>query len=301
MLDSQNQFASNKKERKRRSAYVCLLVAVFFSGLPFPSLAQGSGAPSEAEAAKLRMLNQVKGVLQQNERDRYNQATATPSARNSAKYTDISSCSAQAEIAKLLSLSVLDPDGGRFEPNKPVTRREFVRWLVKAVNVAMPKFDLPARKIKLAESGIALFWDVPAGDPDFKYIQGLANAGIAIESDNKHFKPEQPLTREELLAIKVPLSVLLDGGNPSLSGDAGKSFSAKWDSSAPYSDKNSVSPRLRAALGMIVENPSVEDPVKLIFEPGNLLKPQQPVTRAEAAKCISRLGARGDFNVLLKD
>lgn len=269
---------------------------VFLSSISLLALLSAGNtafAQSEAELAKLRMLNQVRAKLL------HDQETASKNSRHpgAPRLNDIDRSSAKSEIAILFSLGVFEPISGRFEPDKPATRREFVRWLVKTINAVMPKFELPQRKIKLAESGMATFWDVPTHDPDFKYIQGLANAGVVIGVDNRHFKPDQPITREEMLAIKLPASVIVDGGTPNLNGDSGKAYSDKWDA-ASYADKRSVSPRLKSALGMCVQNAAIDDPIPSVFGPGNLLKPMQPVTRAEAAKCIAQPGGRADYSVV---
>ena len=101
------------------------------------------------------------------------------------------------DLKQLLSLdSTLDLSA-------PVLRREYVRWLVQVNNRLNP----PSRQVRLAnpKTDQGTFADVPPTDPDFPAIQGLANAGFLARTEN--FRPDQPLTREEMIHLKVPFDL----------------------------------------------------------------------------------------------
>src|SRR5579864_2326301 len=126
---------------------------------------------------------------------------AAPAPAAAAAFTDIGGIFAEQTIKDMASLGVFDSTGGEFKPNAPITRAEFVRWLVKANNAYYK--DTPDQQIRAAESGTPTFVDMPATNPDFKYIQGMANAGYVIGTDATHFPPDRPITREEMIAIKA--------------------------------------------------------------------------------------------------
>jgi hypothetical protein len=125
-------------------------------------------------------------------------AAPTTPAQKTITFSDISGTLAQKQIIELAQLNVIDPTSGAFRPHDPITRGDYVRWLVRANNV----YFASDRQIRLPETaGNQTFVDVPPGNPNYKYIQGMADAGLVIGIDAKHFAPDRLLTREELIAI----------------------------------------------------------------------------------------------------
>ncbi len=200
--------------------------------------------------------------------------SATPSvAVKQVTFTDINGDFGQQAIQDEAALGILDSTTGAFKPNAPITRAQFIRWLVKADNIYFK--DAVSKQIRLAKTGPALFVDVPVSNPNFQYIQGLANAGYVIGIDKTHFAPNRPLTREELLAIKAPVD---EGGN------------IKPDSSMKmylenFSDVDKINPQYMPA---IHEDESVRTTRNIARIWGTLkaLSPKKPVTRSEAAIAI---------------
>ena len=47
------------------------------------------------------------------------------------------------------------------------------------------------------------FKDLPAGHACYKYAQALANAGFSVGYVDGTFRPDKPITREEMIAMKV--------------------------------------------------------------------------------------------------
>jgi hypothetical protein len=111
-------------------------------------------------------------------------------------------------VRDLGSLGVITPyQGTQFNPNVAITRREFARWLVQANNTLFA--NNAGKQLRLSYSGVA-FQDVKPNDPDFPYIQGLADAGLipsSLRGDSNAllFRPNAPLTREDLIRQKVAL------------------------------------------------------------------------------------------------
>jgi hypothetical protein len=203
----------------------------------------------------------------------------TPTERTDIKathFTDIQGTYAQSAIADLGKLGILDQTTGAFRPYAPISRREFVRWLFKANNTYA---GTDATKvIRVAETGPATFSDVGLSDADFRYIQGLANAGFVIGIDKNHFAPDRLLTREEMLAIEVSADI---------GGDA-NSASNGYDlqSALNVSDIDSINPKYRNPLG----KPDAGAIMHRAFGNIKQLKPQQQVTRGEAAMALSVVG-----------
>jgi hypothetical protein len=207
-------------------------------------------------------------------------ATAAPTppatlAVAAASFTDIDNSAARDEILDLARLGVFERTSGAFEPTRPITRAEFVRWLVRANNAMRKEKD-----IRLAESDTATFSDVPPSHPDFKYIQGMANAGIVIGYDETTFKPDRSLSREELIAIKCGL----DQGGVQYKSNSYSEIELVWH----WSDARKVSRRYLDA--MYSEDFNSAKNVDRTFGAIKMLKPQQAVTRSEAAICMWRIG-----------
>jgi S-layer homology domain len=200
--------------------------------------------------------------------------SATPVA-----FDDIAGTFAQKPITQLGQLGVFENSTGKFNPGNPITRAEFVRWLVKANNAIFAK--VPERQIRVAESGDATFPDVPTTHPDFSYIQGMANSGIAIGYDEKTFKPDQPLTREEMISIKDGLD---QGAVEGIHRDNASQFISK------FSDSEEVSQRFRGSIARDITSMQSNKNINRTFGAIKVLKPKAPVTRAEAAIAMSVIG-----------
>lgn len=84
-------------------------------------------------------------------------------------------------IYKLLSLGVVE-EKDVLDPSRKITRKEFIRWLVKSIG------------IPLVKSGIK-FKDVTRNMPEYEYIMTALSRGIIEPGDT--FLPEEPLLRSD--------------------------------------------------------------------------------------------------------
>jgi hypothetical protein len=198
-------------------------------------------------------------------------------------------------VADLADLGILTPktkdlstNSRQFKPNEIITRREYAKWLVTANNKYYA--DSPGNKISLAsKSTNAAFKDIGANDPDFAEIQGLAEAGLipstlTNSSSNLSFKPDAPLTREDLLTWKIPLDIRK--GLPNADATAIKEA---WG----FQDTNTINPLALQALFADYQN-SDRSNVKRIFGYTTLFQPKKAVTRAEAAASLWSFGYQGE-------
>lgn len=171
---------------------------------------------------------------------------------------------------------------------RTVTRREYVRWLMAAYNRI--NSSKPTQQIKLATTDIKpAFQDVPATHPDFPSIQGLAEAGLipstlSGDATSVLFRPDAPLTREQLILWKVPLDTRAP--LPKASLDA---IGQTWG----FQDAGKVEPQAIRALLADFQNGDRSN-VRRVFGYTTLFQPKKTVNLGEVAANIWYFGANSD-------
>jgi hypothetical protein len=189
-------------------------------------------------------------------------------------------------LEDLMALDVLPGITG--DPNQPITRREFARWLVATNNAFFS--DQPGRRIREADSrATPAFKDVATTDPDFSAIQGLAEAGIVPSPLNGDltqtlFKPDGPLTRSDLILWKAPL----DSRQPLPQANL-NALEATWG----FQDAKQIPPTVQRALLSDYQGGEQAN-LRRVFGFTTLFQPKKPVTQAEAAAALSYFGYQGD-------
>jgi len=172
----------------------------------------------------------------------------------------------------------------QFDPSKTISHREFARWLVAANNQFHP--NRPSLQIREASANSQpAFQDVPPTDPDFSAIQGLAEAGLIpsrLSGDVTAvlFRPDAPLTREQLILWKVPLDSRQ--GLPNASVDAVRE---SWG----FQDVARIDPKALRAVLADFQN-GEQSNIRRVFGYTTLFQPKKPVTRAEAAAALWYFG-----------
>jgi len=223
------------------------------------------------------------------------------SSASSGEFSDIDKLpqGLRQQVEDLVALGVLTVDKSsskenlkandtQFEPNKTITRREFARWLVAANNQIFA--NRPGQQIRLAsDSSQPAFPDIPRSDRDFKSIQALAEAGLipsplSGDSSAALFRPDAPLTRETLIAWKVPLDTRQ--ALPTASLDTVKQT---WG----FQDVAKIDPKALRAVVADFQN-GEQSNIRRVFGYTTLFQPKKPVTRAEAATAIWYFGTLGE-------
>jgi hypothetical protein len=192
-----------------------------------------------------------------------------PSETSPMVFKDIDKSVPTSEmINDLAHLNVFENSGPEFKPYQPVTRGEYVVWLYHAYNKMRP----PEKQIRLSPSFKVPYTDITDKHPAYKYVQAMANAGYSVGYEDKTFKPDQPITREEMIGIKHGV----DGGG------------FYTTTSLPYSDSAKVDKRYVNALyaDMIMDDGPKGSNVIRAFGPIKALKPKEPVLRYEAAATL---------------
>lgn len=174
------------------------------------------------------------------------------------------------------------------DPNKMTTRRDYARWLMEANNKIYD--SRAAKKIRLGVATSApAFTDISPNDPDFPAIQGLAEAGIipsGLSGDSKDvkFRPDEALTREQMLLWKVPLDTRQ--ALPTANIDAVKE---KWG----FQDSSKIDTFASRALLADYNNGDLAN-VRRVYGFTTLFQPKKPVTRAEAVASLWYFGTQGE-------
>lgn len=223
------------------------------------------------------------------------EASASPSNQQTApgasqEFTDLDQAPQELQpyLRDLAELGVFPTESSTFNPNQPISRRDFARWLVEVNNRIYQ--DQPGRQIRLAADSVEpAFQDVQPSDPGFAAIQGLAEAGyipspLSGEAGATRFRPGAALSRQDLLTWKVPID--LRRILPTASVD---SIRQTWG----FKDSNRISPNALAAVAADHQNGDLSN-IRRLFGSTLLLQPTKPVTRAEAAAALWYIGAQGE-------
>ncbi|MBD2388459.1 S-layer homology domain-containing protein [Cylindrospermum sp. FACHB-282] len=258
-----------------------------------PNPTQNSQLPQPGDAQFIGPVPPGSNLATQPTTTPDNQTTLTVTSE-SPEFNDLNKVPPEwrQHIQDLAALGIFSQDAkatkNNFEPSKIITHREYAHWLV-AANNAM-NANNPAKQIRLApESAQPAFSDVSAKDPDFAAIQGLAEAGLipsllSGDSTAVLFRPDAPLTREQLLLWKLPLDTRQ--ALPAANLDAVKQT---WG----FQDVGKIDPKALRAVLADFQN-GEQSNIRRVFGYTTLFQPKKPVTRAEAAAALWYFGTQGE-------
>ena len=178
------------------------------------------------------------------------------------------------------------PDG--FDPSAAVSRREYARWLFAANNrlyATRPNLQLRPG----SPSSQPAFQDVSRTDPDFAAIQGLAEAGIVTsplsgDSTAVIFRPDSPLTREDMVLWKVPLDTHQPLPNATL-----EAVQQTWG----FEDTAKIAPRALRAILVDFQN-GEQSNIRRALGYTTIFQPKKPVSRAQAAAALWYFGYQSE-------
>jgi hypothetical protein len=147
-----------------------------------------------------------------------------------------------------------------FDPRGKITRAEFAALLVRSLG------------LEVRPEAVNPFSDVAADSWYSDSVQAAYDAKLIEGSDAAHFKPNEPITREEM-AVMIYRALKLHGGAAATSEDL----------SAVYSDHSSISSWAREAVNATLAAGLVNGRSK------STLEPKSDSTRAEAVTVLARL------------
>lgn len=230
-------------------------------------------------------LTEIVVAYQSVEEEQQQPQTTQPSNNNNT-ISDIDAIPPQHQeyIQDLANLGLFSDLKDGFKPNQVITRREYARWLLTAHNLLYS--DSPGQQInRVSQATQTAFEDITPDDPDFPIIQGLAEAGIIPspltgDTNASQFRPEDPLTRADLIAWKVPLDY-----RRALPPASIEDIRETWG----FQDVNLIDPEARQALYIDEQNGSRAN-VRRAFGYTTLFQPDKTVTRSEAAAVLWYFG-----------
>ena len=237
----------------------------------------------ENSKTELTKLDSEISKLQKALEDESQRSTAKSSPKEAsvaAQYQDVEGIYAQKTVENLLEAGIVDIGDGQFRPDEPITRAEFLEWLVKATNQQLPR----ERQVRLARSGQAAFNDVQPDNPAFPFVQGAADSGFVIGYDETTFQPDRVLSREEMIAIKVSF----DKREPVANGNCYNY----------YTDFEEIAPKYRQAIHNCDNSWYGSQTAAHIWGSIKTFRPKQAVTRAEAALCVERIKADSGYQMV---
>lgn len=150
-------------------------------------------------------------------------------------------------------------DNRTFRPNNQVTRAEFAKIMIAAADV-----DIDKRSITQT------FKDVPKSHWAFYYVEYAKPYLTGYKSGSTYtYKPNDSAVREDIAVALVRL----------LGYD--KKYKADLDQLKKFKDDDDISPALRSYIAIAIQS-------NLMQGSNNYFRPQDPITRAEAASLLYR-------------
>ncbi len=189
--------------------------------------------------------------------------TVTKSEAAKAKFGDITGHWALEAINQLASDSIFTGNDGKFEPNKLITRSEFVTMLHKSLHIKMAYF----KETDINE----YFKDVKNEDSFASALYDLVTANIIDDRDE--FKPNEILSREDMVHYIIRSLEYKTGGNYAMIKIFPAPFADELDINPDYSNDFMKAKILKLVNGV----------------GNNMFKPKNGATRAESAVVIHRL------------
>jgi len=190
------------------------------------------------------------------------QAAETVIEVNEPVYTDLSAQWYKASAEKFGYPEIFAKDG-LFEPGKAITRMEFARTIHKALGISINYF---------AATDIGDYYsDVENTAVGASRLYDLVTAGIIDTKDR--FRPDEPLSREEMIHFSINAVNYATGGNYAVI----LMMPAPFDDDALISEEYKNDVVLSVLLGLIKGRGA------------NMLYPKESAGRAEAVVVIDRL------------
>ncbi len=263
------------------------------AGFTFASLPADAGQLTDLQSAvqRLSALEKENAMLKAQLEGRGDGASTVKTAVKTAvknkqnKFDDLESdLPTTLFINDLAAMHVFDGMGNEFKPYQAISRAEYVAWLVRAHNALEPN---QAKKIRFAPQLPQQFVDLPPTNPYYKYVQALANSGYSVGYEDHSFRPNQAITREEMIGMKVGV-------------DMGKSISPDrymmsyiWK----FSDYKEVDNKFTGYLyqDYYVNNPPYGTNIQRAFGKIGSFKPKAPVLRNEAAATLWAFGQNANI------
>lgn len=204
-------------------------------------------------------------------------AVSSAAAWTQGQPADVRGHWAEDRIADLLARGVIGLGADRlFRPDLPITRAEFIAWLVAARVLPRVRPTPPS------------FADLPTSHDLAPAVESAVAYGILPPGGT--FRPNAPLVRGDAFVWLVRA--------------LGHTFEAAYMTNAPlpFADLTGLPPTVRGAIAVV----ALSEPPLLREPPAERVRPGEPLTRAEAASVVwaylqgVEQGMRLGFSVVLE-
>ncbi|MEN9223097.1 MAG: S-layer homology domain-containing protein [Thermostichus sp. BF3_bins_97] len=189
------------------------------------------------------------------------------------EFSDISGVFGEAEIRQLTQLGIIEADSEQFRPEDPIERGQFIIWLVRAFNTYYPD-----RAMRFGSAPD--FSDTTADGPYARYLGAAQDAGFVVGFTDGTFRPEETLTREQMIALKSRVDS--DHRDDRDASSLRRALQNQFDDVGQFDDQ---------FLPFIVYdhlNAAGRRNFERLYGTTRSYRPKQAVTRAEAAVLLSR-------------
>ncbi|ARD48962.1 S-layer homology domain-containing protein [Sporosarcina sp. P33] len=180
------------------------------------------------------------------------------------KFRDLDRHQAKDSIEKLYSLGIFDENSQFFSPNTPMNRYQYTVGILKAVDLRV--LEQP-KKSKVPR--VPVFTDLSTKDSNYMYLESAVEKGIITGVTPDLFKPDNPVTRVQAVAILVR-ALGMEGRAPS------PGYKTQYADDRKISAWAKDSVYVATEIGLVKGNEH------------NQFNPQQQLTRAQAALLTSR-------------
>lgn len=181
---------------------------------------------------------------------------------HSVSYQDTTSHWA-GEVIKALSAKwiINEPNGSFYRPNENITRAEFAELVARGLG------------LKGEQNAASRFLDVRGGSVTSAYIGAAAEAGIITGNTDGTFRPDRPITREQMAIMMV--RAMNYGGQPVVLNTSAASALSKFSDSKKIQSKDLVAKAVQEGI--------IQGMTSKTFVP------QGNATRAQAAVMMKRV------------
>ncbi len=109
---------------------------------------------------------------------------------------------AETQIKKMYSMKIFDEDPKSFSPNQVVTKKEYIKMLVTALQIPLPEDNSNSTKKKKTKEQVEVspFSDISQGNSYYPYAVAAYKAGLI---DGGKFNGNTSMTREAMYVINV--------------------------------------------------------------------------------------------------
>lgn len=167
---------------------------------------------------------------------------------------------AESDIRRIYSMKILDDDITKFSPNQVMTKQEYIKMLVKALQLPVPD----DKEIAKTQSPFA---DIGPSNAYYKYALAAYNAGLV---DGGQFGGKTSMTREMMYVFNVRLIGLERLGIATL------------DAYTPFVDDGKISSWAKSSLYAAAK-------IGLVQPENGYVFPKKYVTKAEACTFLNQL------------